>query len=84
MLCPVICSGIGGNVDIVEHGKTGLIFEVKNQARLQGQLEQALADPHVLKQYARALRSKIEQHYDQPIVHLYLRNKYRDVLGQKT
>jgi glycosyltransferase involved in cell wall biosynthesis len=84
MLCPVICSGIGGNLDIVEHEKTGLIFEVKDQARLQGQLEQALADPLVLQQYARALRSKIEQQYDQPIVHLYLRNKYRDVLGQKT
>jgi glycosyltransferase involved in cell wall biosynthesis len=84
MLCPVICSGIGGNVDIVEHEKTGLIFEVKNQARLQERLEEALANPLVLQQYARALRSKIEQHYDQPIVHLYLRNKYRDVLGQKT
>jgi glycosyltransferase involved in cell wall biosynthesis len=84
MLCPVICSGIGGNVDIVEHEKTGLLFEVKDQARLQERLEQALADPLVLQQYARALRSKIEQHYDQPVVHLYLRNKYRDVLGQKT
>lgn len=84
MLCPVICSGIGGNVDIVEHEKTGLIFEVKNQARLQERLEQALADPLVLQQYARALRSKIEQQYDQPVVHRYLRNKYRDVLGQKT
>ncbi|MEI9912671.1 MAG: glycosyltransferase [Bacteroidota bacterium] len=84
MLCPVICSGIGGNVDIVEQGRTGLIFEVKNQARLQERLEQALTDPLMLQQYARALRSVIEQQYDQPIVHLYLRNKYRDILGQKT
>ncbi|MEI9806564.1 MAG: glycosyltransferase [Bacteroidota bacterium] len=40
MLCPVICSRIEGNVDIVEHGKTGLIFEVMNQAGLQQRLEQ--------------------------------------------
>ncbi|MBL7739722.1 MAG: glycosyltransferase family 4 protein [Chitinophagaceae bacterium] len=82
MLCPVICSKIEGNVDIVEHKRTGLIFEVKNTTDLQQKLEDALADPARLQEYARTLRAKIEQHYDQPVVHGYLRNKYNALLGQ--
>ncbi|MBL7743784.1 MAG: glycosyltransferase family 4 protein [Chitinophagaceae bacterium] len=81
MLCPVICSGIEGNVDIVEHEKTGLIFKVKDQVDLQQRLEQALAAPSLLQGYVRALRSKIEQHYDQPVVHGYLRKRYTELLG---
>jgi glycosyltransferase involved in cell wall biosynthesis len=84
MLCPVICSRIEGNVDIVEHEKTGLIFEVKNETELFQMLERALKDPVVPGQYAKSLRSKIEQHYDQPIVHRYLRSKYIELLGQRT
>ncbi|HEY6502876.1 MAG TPA: glycosyltransferase family 4 protein [Chitinophagaceae bacterium] len=83
MLCPVICSRIEGNVDIIEHQQTGLIFEVKNQAELQQRLEQALASPVVLLQYAGTLRAKIEEYFAQPVVHDQLRNKYRELLGQK-
>ena len=59
MLCPVICSRIEGNVDIVEHKKTGVLFDVKNKESLLYQLENALANPDDLKQDARALRLKI-------------------------
>jgi glycosyltransferase involved in cell wall biosynthesis len=84
MLCPIICSRIEGNIDIIEHGKTGLLFEVKNESQLRERLEQALADEAVLKEYARVLRVKIEQHFDQPIVHRHLYNRYRGLSGTKT
>jgi glycosyltransferase involved in cell wall biosynthesis len=83
MLCPIICSRIEGNTDIVEHEKTGLIFEVKNELQLQEKMEQALANPGSLKQYAKTLRLKIEQHFDQPIVHRQLHSRYMALMGQK-
>lgn len=84
MSCPVICSAIQGNVDIVEHEKTGLLFEVKNQAELQRRLEQALANTAGLRSYAKALRSKIEQQYDQPVVHRHIYDRYHQLLGGRS
>jgi len=84
MLCPIICSRIEGNVDIVEHGKTGLLFEVKNESQLRQRIEQALADPAILQQYAKVLRLKIEQHFDQLIVHRHLYDRYLELSGTKT
>lgn len=80
MLCPIICSRIEGNIDIVEQQKTGLLFEVKNEAALQQQMEYALADAATMKQYAAALRYKIEQHFDQPVVHQQLLQRYFQLL----
>lgn len=83
MLCPIICSRIEGNTDIVEHEKTGLIFEVKNEIQLQEKMEQSMANPLLLQQYAKTLRLKIEQHFDQPIVHRQLHSRYMALMGQK-
>ncbi|MES1217580.1 MAG: glycosyltransferase family 4 protein [Bacteroidota bacterium] len=81
MLCPVICSRIEGNVDIVDHLKTGLLFESRNEEELYQQLQYALSNPAVMKQYARNLRSKIEQYFDQPVVHDQIRRRYHELLA---
>jgi glycosyltransferase involved in cell wall biosynthesis len=81
MGCPVICSRIEGNIDIAEHGKTGLIFEVKNEEELFQQMGYALKNQALLQQYARALRQNIEQHFNQPVVHSLLHDKYLSLLA---
>ncbi len=81
MLCPIICSRIDGNIDIVTHQQTGLIFEVKNEEELFIQMDYALKNPALLQQYATVLRHNIEQHFDQPIVHSLLRKKYLELLA---
>ncbi|MBK9938158.1 MAG: glycosyltransferase family 4 protein [Chitinophagaceae bacterium] len=81
MGCPVICSRIDGNIDIVKHQQTGLIFEVKNEDELYSQLKYALENPVILHQYATTLRQQIEQYFDQPIVHSLLHKKYMELLA---
>jgi glycosyltransferase involved in cell wall biosynthesis len=83
MDCPVICSAIEGNIDIVEHGETGLIFKVKDTRGLQDQMEKALAEPQRMKQFAINLRAKIEQHYDQRMVHQNIRFRYQELLAAR-
>ncbi len=80
MLCPVICSRIEGNIDVVEHEKTGLIFEARNEEELDLQMGRALADPQVLRQYTRERRLKIEQHFDQRVLHAAILSRYRELL----
>ena len=81
MLCPIICSRIEGNIDIVEHEKTGLIFEVKNEEELFQRMLYALENPAVLKHYTKTLRHNIEQHFDQRVFHSLLRDKYLSLLA---
>lgn len=81
MLCPVICSRIEGNIDLIEDEMTGLIFEPKNKEQLLQALEKALTAPFVLKQYSAALRQKIENYFDQKILHKTLNQKYKDLLS---
>ena len=80
MFCPVICSRIDGNTDIVEHRKTGLMFAPGDEAALYEQLEFALANPALIKQWATNQRNKIEQYFDQPVVHDQIRRRYRELL----
>ncbi|MBC7947560.1 MAG: glycosyltransferase family 4 protein [Chitinophagaceae bacterium] len=80
MLCPIICSRIEGNVDIVDHEKTGLLFTVKDREELEQRMVQAIAEPADLEGFARDLRTKIELHFDQPVVHKHLRERYLQLL----
>lgn len=80
MECPIICSNIDGNIDIVAHQQTGLIAEVKNEAELSQLMEYAIHNSKVLQQYANLLRQQIEQYFDQAVVHSLLYKKYLELL----
>lgn len=81
MLCPVICSIIEGNIDLIDHQKTGLLFAVKNKSALLMQMEFALNHPEDLKTYAANLRSKIEQHFDQQVLHKLILQEYHNLIA---
>jgi glycosyltransferase involved in cell wall biosynthesis len=80
MGCPVVCSAIDGNVDLIDHGKTGLLFEVKNGQELEERLEMALADPAAMRQYAGNLQQKVERHFDQQLIWRRLHQRYLEIL----
>ncbi|MEO8405495.1 MAG: glycosyltransferase family 4 protein [Chitinophagaceae bacterium] len=82
MYCPVIASRIEGNVDIVDHEKTGLLFGVMNEKELLQKLEQSLAQPALMKEYANNLRQKIEQYFDQKMVHRKMKERYLELLNK--
>jgi glycosyltransferase involved in cell wall biosynthesis len=81
MNCPIICSCIEGNIDIVEHEKTGLIFNVKDEVALFNSLQYALANSSLIKQMAIHQRQRIEQYFDQPILHSFLYKRYLELLS---
>jgi glycosyltransferase involved in cell wall biosynthesis len=83
MNCPILCSRIEGNVDIVDDGQTGLIAEVKDAASLETKLRYALEHPAQLKVFSAHLRDKIEKRFDQRFVHESLKNKYLELLSEK-
>jgi glycosyltransferase involved in cell wall biosynthesis len=81
MGCPIICSAIDGNTDIVKPGETGLLFEVMNETALFDQLQKAINDPAAMKAMAGQLLQNIQTHYDQRVVQQFLHQKYQQLLA---
>lgn len=80
MKCPVICSRIAGNVDVIDHENTGFIFEPQRKESLLQSLEKALSQPEKLKVQAGNLRVKIERYFDQRVVHERIKQRYMELL----
>ncbi len=78
--CPVICSKISGNIDIVEHQRTGLLFMAKNKDSLLCAMKEAIENPARMGEYAKTLRMRVEEYYDQPVVHRMILDKYSELL----
>ena len=83
MKCPIVCSRIPGNIDIVEDNETGLIFTVRDEEDLYRQLKTAITDLERMKKMAEALREKIEKNFDTRQVRRFLEEKYRSLLGKR-
>ena len=80
MECPIVCSRIEGNIDIVDENINGLVFTAKDENDLYSKLKQAIEDPAEMKKKAVLLRKKIEENFDRTFVQEQLRRKYELLL----
>jgi glycosyltransferase involved in cell wall biosynthesis len=80
MECPIVCSRIEGNIDIVDEDTNGLMFTAGNENDLYDKLKQAISDPAGMKIKAGLLRRKIEDNFDRSFVQEKLRQKYEALL----
>ena len=60
---PVIASLIGGNVDIIENGKDGILFKVDNAEELTNAIRMLVDDKGERKELGEQARIKIEKKY---------------------
>jgi glycosyltransferase involved in cell wall biosynthesis len=63
MELPIVCSRIPGNIDIVTHQQTGLIFETANETAMQEQIEYALDHAQQMENMAAQLQQIITRDY---------------------
>lgn len=82
MECPILCSNIDGNIDLIEHEKTGFLFE-KGDAKQLLQLMQRVFDDHTsVKICCENCYQLITHDYDQRVIHAELLDNYRNILNQ--
>ncbi len=60
---PVVASQLGAMAEIVEDGRTGLLFEPGNPEDLAARVEWAWAHPQEMRRMGRAARQEFEQKY---------------------
>ncbi len=81
MKCPIICSDIPGNIDIVEHQKTGLVFQTKDIDNLCASLEYAINNNIKLNEMKDALFSNIVNFYERKKFHKSIKEFYSYILS---
>lgn len=77
---PVICSRIPGNMDIITHNKTGLLFEKKDEQDLQRKLEFALNNPEQMLSMANRLQENIKAFFEREIYWKTLLAEYEKLI----
>lgn len=82
MECPVVCSDINGNSDIVTDHETGVLFRPRDEKELLAKVQWALEHPGEMKEYAQNLRNKVTADYDQQVVQEALKSKYAELAGR--
>lgn len=65
---PVVATDVGGNAELVDHGRTGLVVPSANPALLASAIQRLLQTPADMEQYGRNGRLKIEKHFTIPAV----------------
>jgi len=60
---PVLVSDIPGNLDVIEHGKNGLLFAVDDPSALTKYLVSLLDKPDLRERLGRQARQTVENHY---------------------
>lgn len=81
MGCPIVCSHIPGNTDIVDHGRTGLTYPVGDAEALTAAIQAVLANPAAARQRALALRQRVEAEFDRKVIHSALLKRYQSLLS---
>lgn len=61
--CPIICSDIIGNIDMIRHNETGLIFKVKDVNDIEKSMEYSLKNRDKVKIMADTFYNEIEQNF---------------------
>jgi glycosyltransferase involved in cell wall biosynthesis len=81
--CPVICSDIPGNTDIVVHGQTGLLFKTGDTVAIKEAMAQCLKNEGQLSVFKKNLFEKINNQFSQIFVHRKIAEKYRQHLSEQ-
>ena len=63
MGCPIVCSDISGNIDLVVHNKTGLLFKVNDELDMLEKLNYALNDLSFMNVKSINLQQQISEKY---------------------
>ena len=81
MKLPIICSNIVGNIDIVQDGVTGHLFEVQNEKYFRQVIENALDNSFQSTEMANRLHKTIVVNFERNVFRKKMFDEYLSLLG---
>jgi glycosyltransferase involved in cell wall biosynthesis len=79
---PVVASSVGGLLDLVVDGETGLVVPPRDPSSLRAALERLLADPRVRREYGAAGRLRAGERFSWPSVTDATLAAYAEAVGR--
>ena len=79
---PVIASSIPGNIDIIDHGKTGLIFPAEDVNAICQQIAFALGNPALMMKYSEKLEEQVKRFFSQENMWQSIHTEYVTLLNK--
>jgi glycosyltransferase involved in cell wall biosynthesis len=80
---PSVVTAVGGNPEVIEHGKSGYLVPAADEQALAEALRRLLRDPSQRKQMGQAARERVERHFSlQKFVHAH-ESLYEDMLTER-
>jgi glycosyltransferase involved in cell wall biosynthesis len=81
---PVVAGGVGGLLDLVVNGETGILVEPGNVAALRAALERLLDDPELRRRMGEAGRLRAAEHFSWAVVTQKTLAVYARYAGKKS
>ena len=80
---PIVATDVGGNSEVVSHGKNGLLCRSSDARDIGGSLTALLRNPQLQSQMGRAGRERLLEMFTQERMHAGYTRIYDDMLGRK-
>lgn len=77
---PIVATNVGGNPEVVEHEKTGLLVEPNNVSALSKAIELLINDERLRTDLAKAASLKIKEEYSQDYIFKQISKMYDSIL----
>jgi type III pantothenate kinase len=79
---PVVASAVGGLLDAVEDGVTGLFVPARDAHALRGAIERLLRDPELRRRFGSAARERARREFSWAVATDATLTAYRQALGR--
>ena len=60
---PVVATRVGGNPELIDHGKTGFLVQPEDARALAANLLKLVGDPEMMQQFGRRAAERVQQHF---------------------
>ena len=75
---PVVATRVGGNPELIDHGRTGLLVQSEDAKDLAANLLKLLSDPGMMQQFGRQAVERVRQHFSMK----RMVDRYRDLYAR--
>ncbi len=80
---PVVISRAGGNPELVEGGRVGCLFNVRDVDALAGHLSKLVGNAALRREYGLAARRRVEEQFSLPVMIKNYRDLYRNLAANR-
>ena len=75
---PVVATRVGGNPELIDHGRTGFLIQPEDGKDLAAHLLNLLSDPGMMQQFGRQASERVQQHFSMG----QMVDRYRDLYAR--